>query len=208
TLFAMLNEDKLPGSIQAEELCRAVARIAQRSAPLQADLGVPLTDVPALRRHLEDNPIKAWTGGAGTGDIGYFTWENGLFTSRFDIPMDQRAGFQSLIRELVEWRLAEYLARASAAEAPQDDRIVCKVSHSGGRPILFLPDRANHPSIPTGTIPIMIDTEAYEADFVKVAVNVIRKRGSDRNEIPGLERGWFGHDAGLPGTNFSVAFEH
>jgi hypothetical protein len=44
----------------------------------------------------------------------------------------------------------------------------------------------------------------YEADFRKVALNVVRRAGSPRNELPGLLRGWFGPDVGLPGTRFEV----
>jgi hypothetical protein len=47
----------------------------------------------------------------------------------------------------------------------------------------------------------------HEADFVKIAVNVIRKQGSDSNVLPGIMRSWFGPDAGQPGTNHQVAFD-
>jgi hypothetical protein len=205
-LLAMLNEDRLPGSIAGVDLARAVARLAQRSARLQRDLDVPLADLDALQSQLESNPIAAWIGGAGTGGIAYFTYENGLFASRFNVPAEQRVGFQSLARELVEWRLAEYLAR-TPDDPSSGTRIVCKVSHAGRRPILFLPDRHSHLFIPAGTTPVIIDGERYEADFAKVAVNVVRRAGSDRNELPALLRGWFGPDAGLPGTSFSAVFE-
>lgn len=205
-LLAMLNEDRLPGSIDDVDLASAVVRLAQRSARLQADLGVPLADLEAIRAHLEENPIRAWSGGAGTGGVAYFTYEDGQFASRFEVTSDQRSGFQSLARELVEWRLAEYLAR-TPDEQVAGTRIVCKVSHTAGRPILFLPDRGSHLFIPSGTTPVTIDGDAYEADFVKIAVNVVRRIGSDHNELPALLRAWFGPDAGLPGTNFSVVFE-
>jgi hypothetical protein len=201
-LLAMLNEDRLPGSIDGADLAQAVSRLAQRSSQLQADIGASLTDPRALLRHLEDNPIAAWCGGAGTGGTAYFGYDNKQFASRFEVPRDRRPAFQVLVRELVEWRLAEYLART-----PDDERIICRVSHAGGRPILFLPDRSTVSFIPTGSVPIVANGETYEADFVKVAVNVVRKAGSDRNELPGLLRGWFGADAGLPGTGFTVVFE-
>jgi hypothetical protein len=107
------------------------------------------------------------------------------------------------VRELVDWRLAEYLQR----QPGPDDAIVCKVSHAGGRPILFLPDRAERPDIPEGATPVLIDGQRYEAEFAKIAVNVIRSPGSARNELPGLLRAWFGPDAGLPGTSFQVRLE-
>jgi Helicase conserved C-terminal domain len=206
-LLAMLNEDRLPGAIDVSHLVRAIGRLAERSAQMQADIGVPLTDVEGVRRHLEQNPIAAWCGGAGTGGTEYFRYEGRVFASRFDVPTERREAFQTLARELVEWRLAEYLARTPSDEIQLVDRIVCKVSHANRRPILFLPDRAAHPAIPRGTVPIVVDGEAFEADFVKVAVNVIRKPGSERNELPRLMRTWFGPNAGLPGTSFSVVFE-
>jgi hypothetical protein len=39
------------------------------------------------------------------------------------------------------------------------------------------------------------------------ACNVIRRPGEEGNELPGILRGWFGPDAGAPGTCHSVALE-
>jgi superfamily II DNA or RNA helicase len=207
-LLAMLNEDRLPGAMGIEELVAGVNRITQRSTRLKVDFGPSLTDGEALRQHLERNPIDAWIGGAGTHGIAYFSYENERFASRFDVATARRAAFQELARELVDWRLSEYLEREPVGEeATSAGRFVCKVSHSGGRPLLFLPDRAAHPDIPEGPTTVVIDGESYEADFVKVAINVVRKPGSDQNELPGLLRTWFGPDAGLPGTNFEVVLE-
>lgn len=122
------------------------------------------------------------------------------------MPAESREAFQELVRELVDWRLAEYLERG-ADDPATGDRIPCKVSHSGGRPLLFLPDRTTHPGIPLGTRPVLIESERYEARFVKVAVNVIRRPGSTQNELPALMKAWFGPDAGRPGTNFWAVFE-
>jgi hypothetical protein len=202
-LLAMLNGDCLPGSVAIDDLARTVSQLVRRSARLQEDFETALADPQALERHLEVNPIAAWSGGAGTHGVAYFAYEARRFTSRFDVPPAHREAFQELVRELVDWRLAEYLQRQSTS----DDAIVCKVSHAGGRPILFLPDRTGRPDIPEGTAPILIDGQRYEAEFVKIAVNVIHLPGSTRNELPSLLRSWFGPDAGLPGTNFQVRFE-
>ncbi len=45
---------------------------------------------------------------------------------------------------------------------------------------------------------------AYEADFVKVALNVVRDPGGTANVLPDLLWSWFGPDAGMPGTSFAV----
>jgi hypothetical protein len=81
--------------------------------------------------------------------------------------------------------------------------IVCKISHAGGRPILFL-DRARYPETPVGWTHIVIDGERYRANFVKVAVNVARRPGGSTNEIL---RKLFGEHAGQPGTRHLVVFE-
>lgn len=87
-----------------------------------------------------------------------------------------------------------------------EDDIVCKVSHANGRPILFLPDRDVQRGIPMGEQPVTIGGKSYEATFAKIAVNVVREPGNPRNQLPTILRGWFGADAGLPGTNFQVRF--
>ena len=45
----------------------------------------------------------------------------------------------------------------------------------------------------------------YSANFVKVAVNVIRKPGEEENQLPKILRSWFGPDAGASGTRHAVA---
>ena len=205
-LLAMLNENALPGGILIDRLCDAVARLVRRSAQLRQDVGPALDQPRELRQLLIQNPIAAWTGGRGTGDEAYFRLEGEQFSTVLSATGTSRAALQELIRELADWRLAEYLDRP-ASQSSAAGRIVCKVSHANGRPILFLPDRELQPSIPSGTVDVTIDAKLYEADFVKIAVNVLREKGREDNALPTILRGWFGADAGRPGTVFQVAFE-
>ena len=76
-LLAMLNEDSFPGEIEISRLTQAFAEAASRSARLRQDVSVSLSDSRALQRLLEENPIAAWSGGEGTGDVKYFTYERG-----------------------------------------------------------------------------------------------------------------------------------
>ncbi len=204
-LLAALNRDAFPGEISVEDLTKAVERLARRSAALQADLGPSSGDRAALIRHLEKNPIEAWTGGKGTGGSLFFEYRNGVFRSTFEVTSNEREPFQELVRELADWRLAEYLSRNGSSEELSFE---CKVSHATGRPILFLPDRATTEGIPSGWTPVVADGETYEANFVKVAVNVMRQEGSEDNVLPEVLRSWFGEDAGLPGTSHRVVFEY
>ena len=58
-----------------------------------------------------------------------------------------------------------------------------------------------------GEVDVLVDGNAYVARFVKIAVNVVHRPGEASNELPGILRGWFGPQAGHPGTNHTVLFE-
>jgi superfamily II DNA or RNA helicase len=206
TLLAMLDENAFPGSISIENMADSFARLAGRSAALRQDVGAALTDRKGLIRLLETNPVNAWTGGRGTGRQAYFSYQDGAFISRISIAPELRDVFQELVRELADWRLADYLSRSSRGDAGEG-QFSCKVSHSGDRAILFLPDRGSHPKIPSDWTPVEANGQRYEANFVKIAVNVMREPGKKTNVLHAILTGWFGPDAGRPGTNYQVIFE-
>jgi hypothetical protein len=111
------------------------------------------------------------------------------------------------VRELVDWRLAEYLARAESSASESDQGVeafAMKVSHVGKKPMLFLPDRAKTKGVPTGWTPVLINGEEGQANFVKVAINVLRIGTSSSNQLQTVLRGWFGENAGHPGTDHRV----
>jgi len=154
---------------------------------------------------IERNPIAAWTGESAVPGATAFEYAEKTLRFKQTIPDSERSAFQGLIRELAEWRLAEYLLRTG--EPSSEASFTMKVSHANGRPILFLPDRSRVSGVPDGWQPVSIDGQRYEANFVKVAVNVVRAQGTEENALPAILRGWFGHDAGLPGTNHTVVCE-
>ena len=105
------------------------------------------------------------------------------------------------MREIVDWRLAEYFQRSAKVGSGW----VLNVSHSNGNPILFLPSRDDNPNLPEGWTDVKIgDEESIEANFVKIAVNVARRSGSEENILPEVLVRWFGSDAGKPGTRHRV----
>ncbi|MCI0570367.1 MAG: DUF3427 domain-containing protein, partial [Myxococcaceae bacterium] len=206
-LQAMLNLDAFPGHVELDALVQEVERLAQRTAALRADLGAALESRSALRSLLVKHPLDAWSGGKGTGDSGYFASTDGVFRFLPQVPQHVRGEFQELVRELADWRLAEYLSREGAERTAQGG-FVAKVIQSGGKsPILMLPDRGSQSGIPEGWTPVAINGERYDANFVKIALNVVRKPDSEQNELPAILRTWFGPDAGRPGTSFLVACE-
>jgi len=204
-LLATLQEGRFPGEIPITGLAQAVERLARRSPVLVEDIGNAIETPKALRNHLEKNPIDAWAGGRGTGSRSYFAYENETFRTTFDVPADQVELFRELAREVAEYRLAEYLRRPTAPSG-DEVRFRCRVSHADGRPILFLPDRGRVSGIPDGWVPVIAEGQAYEANFVKVAVNVMRRAGSEENALADLLRQWFGPQVGSPGTRAEVEF--
>lgn len=205
-LLAMLSRDAFPGSIRRDELIAAVRHFAKRSPLLIDDFGIDIDDDTSLGRLLESNPIAAWTEGKGMNDIAYFEYRGGLFETRLSERAEHAHALVEMTRELCEYRLAQYLERLHGATRFAS-RIVCKVSHSNGRPILFLPDRSTVPGIPEGEQPVRIEGKDYVAVFAKIAVNVVRKPETPANLLPDLLRGWFGEEAGQPGRAERVIFE-
>jgi hypothetical protein len=203
--MAMLNADRFPGAISIEELGAGFARLARRNQTLRADVGDALENATGVRKLLEKNPIVAWTGGfQESGEKSFFAYDGREFRTTFEVAPAEREAFQELARELADWRLGEYLDRHQHPGNGGDIR--CKVSHANERPILFLPERSLHPGIPEGWTEVLVEGELCEANFVKVAVNVVRRPGNPRTELPTILRRWFGADVGLPGTNFHVVF--
>ncbi|MCO6455378.1 MAG: DEAD/DEAH box helicase family protein [Pirellulaceae bacterium] len=206
TLLAMLNLDALPGGIGIEELTNEFQRIARRSRTLRVDVGESLDDDGRLRSLIIQNPIAALCGGKGTGGFCFFKFDSATLHSEFSVPAECREEFQCLVRELVDWRLAEYLGRSDSSDSSQ--RFVCKVIHAGGRPILKLPDRRRFADLPRGWVEVRVNDQTLRVKFAKEYVNLVRSQEeSGANLLGQIVRDWFGADAGRPGTGFQVAFE-
>ena len=116
TLQAMLNTDTLPGSLTIDALTQEFGRIASRSAALKTDVGTALEDQGQLRRLIETNPIEAWAYGGRSNADCFFAYKDGVFQSRFNIESGCREVFRDMVREVVDWRLAEYLQRLTKTE--------------------------------------------------------------------------------------------
>lgn len=60
--------------------------------------------------------------------------------------------------------------------------------------------------LPEGTTRLRADGLEYEADFVKVAINVMRPVGGGGNVLPEVLQNWFGPNAGRAGSRHQVLF--
>jgi superfamily II DNA or RNA helicase/HKD family nuclease/diadenosine tetraphosphate (Ap4A) HIT family hydrolase len=205
-LLAMLAEDALPGHVSLEQLTQRFAEIARRYALVRTELGSTLDDGSQLRELLLKNPINAWVKGLGTGGTTYFRLDERSLGTTFSVPPELHDAIQDLAREIIEWRLGVYLRRIGMESGA--DRIICKVSHAGGTPILFLPKREATAGIPEGWVDVITpDGVNYQAKFAKIAVNVLQRVGKGEENVLGeVLRGWFGTDTGQPGTTNFVEF--
>ena len=205
TLLAMLNRDALPGEIAINDLAQEFRRVARRSETLRADVGISLEQDSDLQKLIEKNPVGAWCGAKGTGDRPFFRGDDGNFRSDFAVAAELRGDFQHLVRELVDWRLAEYLDRGEDLE---NGRFICRVLQTQRRPRLKLPSREKTFGIPLGWVNVSINDAPHVANFAKEYVDVIRREAdSAENFLSEILQGWFGPDAGQPGTQFQVVFE-
>ena len=139
----------------------------------------------------------------------WFVRDGDRFRLRIDCPDHLKPSLESMTEELVDWRLAAYAKSRRLVESKVGElAFEGKVSHTNGRPILFLPDKTKCPERPVGPIVATLpDGSLWEFKLVKVACNVAKPVGEKGNQLGDLLKQWFGPNAGLPGTNFHVRFE-
>ncbi|MDA8744851.1 DEAD/DEAH box helicase family protein [Rubripirellula amarantea] len=151
-------------------------------------------------------PIDRWVN-KQNGAV-WFELQDGAFYSKLECPVNLKPVVEAFTEELVDWRLAAY-TRSRRLDMPQTDdiRFEAKVSHSGGRPILFLPEQSKLPGRPIGPTQVQLPNgELWEFKLVKIACNVAVRKGAKKNQLSHILNDWFGPNAGLPGTDYRVEF--
>lgn len=203
TLSAMIQRGTLLSGDDVSELSRSCQRIVCADPRLvrdvrNSDLEEPCTaEERQWLSHWQRFPIHHLT----TGDSPLYELAGQQLIPTFSITEDFEDAATAMLAETVEWRLAEYLSRTAR---PSAEAIRCKVSHSGGRPIIFL-DRDRYPELPMGVTTFVANGERFDGNFAKIALNVATRPGEKGNALHDLLRQWFGPAAGLPGTTHQVA---
>lgn len=200
-LLALLNRGQFPGFLTLTDLAAEVHTLGRRESRVRSDLGEAASDPGALAKLLKENPIAAWIEGKGTDGVSYFSYEDNTFKTRVALPSELTSAGQELVREAVDWRLAEYFTRPGLAVRGEH---VLRVSQAEGHPIIFLPDRDSNPNLPDGWTDVRIGEETFTANFAEVAISVMHRHGTTENALANTLRGWFGPDAGKPGTKHQV----
>ena len=192
-LKALLEADVLETGMALPELSRRSLAILQRSPEL-------LRDLEGVEASWKAHPIKDWIQGSR-----WFRVDEDRFVPRLPMTPETKQSFEAMTYELVDYRLAQYRRRQQPQV--QGAAFEARVFSNKRDPILQLPDRAQRPDLPSGPTDVRLpDGSVWRFDFVKIAVNVARPTGAQRNQLPDLLRQWFGPAAGMPGTAFRVRF--
>jgi superfamily II DNA or RNA helicase/diadenosine tetraphosphate (Ap4A) HIT family hydrolase/HKD family nuclease/phage repressor protein C with HTH and peptisase S24 domain len=212
-LRVLLDQQSFLTPVQLNQFARECRRYLQNHEVLRKDLqgdghavDHALADDPAWTKWWNKWPIDRWTDlQAGNK---WFVRDGNQFQFRSTIDPNLLVTFESLTAEIVDWRLAQYVRRwKSVPETDSGVTFEAKVSHSNGKPILFVPEKTVCPGRPVGPKAVRLpDGSRWEFKFVKVACNVAAPDGEKTNQLSDLLRNWFGPNAGLPGTGFVVRF--
>ena len=202
-LLAMLNLDRLPGSAPIADLVEAFRARASRSRALAVDVGDDLGNDVDLRGNLERNPINAWISGRGTGDRKWFTYDESHFATTFSVAEPDREDLQAMIREICDWRLAQYLSNVSTGGSEQRE-FLCRVKATGEERRILLPSRDSVSGVPYGAQFVSADARRYRGEFSDASLDGLWNEDTGANEMTGVLERWFGTDAGRPGTDHRV----
>jgi len=213
-LRVLLDEGRIFAGVDLNEFAKSCRRFLQNHEALRQDL---LGDGHAVDHFLEADPnwtkwwnkwpIDRWADTQAGKK--WFVRARDEFS--FAVPCEEslQAPFESMTAEIVDWRLAQYARKWKQSPSSIDGaHFEAKVSHSSGKPILFVPDKTKFPDRPYGpTLVRLPDGSDWEFKFVKVACNVAAPQGQKSNQLGTLLQQWFGPNAGLPGTGFTLRFE-
>lgn len=212
-LRVLLDRDALWDGMEIETLATACREFLLSHSTLRHDLP-PTQQFPDPAT----TPIKQWAAWWMEWPLSrwmdeqagkhWFKREGDRFIAAFQCPGNLRPDFEAMTAELVDYRLVHYAkTRIEKAAGLKEGRLIAKVSHSNGKPILRLPTIEELPGRPMGPMTATLpDGSQWVFKFVKIACNVASPLGSEENQILPLLRGWFGENAGAPGTNYQVAF--
>jgi superfamily II DNA or RNA helicase/HKD family nuclease/diadenosine tetraphosphate (Ap4A) HIT family hydrolase len=119
-LKAMRIADQVPGRLSLGELTQRVIALAERNPVWRRDISAPLETPATVARLLKEQPLAAWSRTQSPAGRSYFASIDDGFAITLAFPVSHRGIFEDWTDEIVEWRLAEYLARDGAPSLKPD----------------------------------------------------------------------------------------
>lgn len=124
-------------------------QVLQRRRTLLADLPDKVRHLPdgthaAWHRYWQENPVKAWIGGNRAADANvFFKVVDGAFQASFTLKPEHRAQCESMLQELIDYRLATYECRRAEGDAPDNVhplKPLAKPVHAGRTELPYFPN--------------------------------------------------------------------
>lgn len=211
TIRALLHDGALRTGDDVDRTAETSRQLLLADPRLARD--VPVTEFPDLAGAPADRWARYWrkwpiahltgTGSSGARSETLFRLESDRITPRFTVADADGDVFDSMVAELMEYRLASYLLDKDKAVSRS---WTCRLAYADGHPVIRL-DRKQHLDLPTGQVTFHADNADYAASFAKNTLTVATRTGAAGNALPGLLRGWFGPSAGHPGTLHTVELQ-
>jgi superfamily II DNA or RNA helicase/HKD family nuclease/diadenosine tetraphosphate (Ap4A) HIT family hydrolase len=130
-LKALLKTDRLPGQSSLSELTQEFSKLVASSSRLRSDLSrVSPENLSSVKVLLKKDPIAAWTGAKDKTGKPYFQFTEEVFRTTFSVSAAERESLRELTRELVDWRLAEYLGPEEISEDAQPADVTSSITVS------------------------------------------------------------------------------
>lgn len=207
TLKAMVQDETLRSGSTITQLAwrshRLIAADPRLVADTRSDTAMPDpvgADETSWRQYWRRWPLAAWTGELRGQPGRWFRIDDERFVPTFEVDARLAATFDSMVDEIIDWRLARYIF---TRRLDDPEAIWLRVGQANGRPLIWL-DRDRNPELPIGETSFSADYEDFIGNFVKIALNTAHKPGSRTNDLHELLRRCFGQSAGQPGTDHRV----
>jgi superfamily II DNA or RNA helicase/diadenosine tetraphosphate (Ap4A) HIT family hydrolase len=153
------------------------------------------TPLKAWRAYWRKNPIAAWAGGR------WFALDGTRLVSRLRPEVATAEALAAMTAEIVDLRLAQYRRRKATGDSATG--VVCRVTWNQRDPIIQLPEALRGRAELEARLD---DGRVWVFRCGAQFCNVAHPLGTTRNLLPDVLRGWFGPNAGRPGTSFQVRF--
>jgi len=206
TLEVLNDVGALHRSISVPELAERCREHLRSRPQLRGELReheVAGGDLGDFVRRWREMPLRIFDRAQGFSRR-WFELRGDEFVSCLEVAAGDREVFDRMTAEMVDYRLAKYLATpAAAGRLVPLGGLPMDLSHSDRKPILRF-DRDKYPAMPEGEVTVEVDGEALLFYFRKIAVNVVTVQAGGPNVLGDRMRRWFGPDAGLPGTRHRV----
>ncbi|MBK8974857.1 MAG: DUF3427 domain-containing protein [Planctomycetes bacterium] len=202
-LSAMLELGRLPGEVAVGELAERFERAVGRVELLRSEWQASVSAGRSAEAVLKSEPLRAWAGTERAAEPEWFALSGDRFGTRFDVAGEDVAVFEELARELIDWRLAEYVSGLGA-----DRRVVLDVVGEPGGWVLRPLRVGSLRGMTSPGVSFEVEGEVYAGQVGEIGLTRLwRPEGDGANELPDVLERWFTSDHGVLESGARVAME-